>query len=343
MSTPKILGGEFAIDPATTGGSAPLPPGHYYSSGRAALMQILRSLRHDRPEIGRIALPDYLCPCVPQIVSSEGFAWESYPLDDRLQPHPAAFDRLDTRSTAVLTVNYYGLVDPAPTIDCLRQRDERAVVIEDNVQALFAMFRPTASDYAFTSLRKWIALPDGGWVRSRHPLPEVPSGSRFAQYKTAAGILRHHRDCEGYDDRLYLALQEQGEELIDAANEQGMSSFSHQRLPAIDWSAIGNRRVENARFLSEQLRRIGITPLVEVPPDSIPFFLPIRVNRRDALRRWLAEERIFCPVHWPLTNPCRSFRTGAAMACEELSLPIDQRYDTEDMARLFTRIRPFYD
>ena len=40
----------------------------------------------------------------------------------------------------------------------------------------------------------------------------------------------------------------------------------------------------------------------EIKPKDCPLFVPILVEHRDEIRRLLASEGIYCPVHWPLSK-----------------------------------------
>ena len=64
-------------------------------------------------------------------------------------------------------------------------------------------------------------------------------------------------------------------------------------------------------------------------------FVPIIVpnGKRDALRRHLIRNEIYCPVHWPRPEGCVSNLYDG-----ELSLICDQRYGIEDMDRLISTL-----
>jgi hypothetical protein len=58
----------------------------------------------------------------------------------------------------------------------------------------------------------------------------------------------------------------------------------------------------------------------------------VRTPRRDALRAFLRERRIFAPVHWLDAGPASD---GL------LSLPVDQRYGPAEMDRIARAVRDF--
>ena len=63
--------------------------------------------------------------------------------------------------------------------------------------------------------------------------------------------------------------------------------------------------------------------------NKTPLFVPIYVQDRNKVRKYMFQHNVFCPVHWPLEG--LSLKKGAEMAEHELSLIVDQRYTHKDM------------
>ena len=86
-------------------------------------------------------------------------------------------------------------------------------------------------------------------------------------------------------------------------------------------------------------------PLHAVRPAGVtPLGLPVLFadpDARDATRRALIAERIYCAQHWPSPPPVTAerFPTAVDGAARILTLPCDQRYDEADMARLAAALR----
>lgn len=60
--------------------------------------------------------------------------------------------------------------------------------------------------------------------------------------------------------------------------------------------------------------------------------LPILIKNRDEVQRQLAKEGLYCQLLWPLSEEARSVcKTAAKMEKEMLAIPIDQRYDYDDI------------
>ena len=320
----------------------PIPfDGYCYASGRTALYQILKSIKITT---FKVWLPDWLCESMIDAVKKTGLAYAFYPLGKDLRMDVGQFvesNRPISEYDVIILVNYFGLVDVDKTIRQLRQYGVESIVIEDDVQALFSfMDDVSTADYRFTSLRKTVACPDGGLVKTRSQMPEVGRENHFAALKLRGALIKGNAD-ETTSDESYLELFEAGEREIDNDYESGMSEVSGSLLAGMDLKETARRRVRNARYVVEELQKIGIESLLPLNPRSVPLFVPILINQRDELRRELRRQAIFCPVHWPLREDMRQLPMGALMAEKELSLVIDQRYGLEDMSSMVEVIKEF--
>lgn len=339
-----MIGGEFSIPAAVfqqVGAGYPASPDVYsYASGRAALYQILKYLKREAG-ISRILLPDYLCTSVLVPVQALHLEFAFYPLDNALRLLPDFFKRSYSAGDAVLLVNYFGLQDLAEDMAYIRSIDNDAILIEDDVQAYYEFKKELDyQDFRFTSLRKSFAIPDGGLVKTRHPLPRVEASNSFGQYKAAAAVIKSMREGHFFDDRLYLELFEKGESLINDDLERGMSRLSGNLLGIQDEEVAKTRRIDNACYLVGELEKLGIKPVLPLVSGKVPLFVPVFLENRDQIRRELFKKEIYCPVHWPSEG--MDVAQGARMEEHELSLIVDQRYGRQDMAEIANVIRNTY-
>ena len=70
-------------------------------------------------------------------------------------------------------------------------------------------------------------------------------------------------------------------------------------------------------------------------------FVPIIVENRDKLRKYLIDKKIYCPVHWPLSNYHKIKVNDQEIYQNELSLICDQRYNLDDMKYIVDVIKEF--
>lgn len=335
-----MIGGEFPIavtDILNAKVSFHLEEDCYaYASGRAALYQILKYLKEQK-QITHVLLPDYLCSTILVPIHKLGVSYSFFPLNEKLELEIDTFRQAYRKDVAVLLINYFGLQDLTSQINHIRSVDEKAIIIEDDVQAYYEFIKPLGDvDFKYTSLRKTFAIPDGGFVKTNHPLPIIDKSNTFGQYKAAAGFMKAMRNgC--FDDDVYLDISKIGNSKIDDELECGMSLISQKLYAIADIEDVNQRRISNARYLLGKLEEMGIKPLLPLHDDKVPLFLPITLNNRDEVRRKMFEHEIFCPVHWPLEG--MDVKLGKELAKTELSLIVDQRYGEKEMDLILSLIK----
>lgn len=330
-----MIGGDFPIAVTDVmnaeGRRSRIPDVYTYSSGRAALYQILKFLKQEK-NVKHILLPDYLCSSVLVPLKALELNYTFYPIDEQLELEPLSFANFYKKDSAVLVINYFGLKDLTVQVQIIRSLDEHAIIIEDDVQAYYEFKKPLGEvDFKFTSLRKTFALPDGGLVKTKHEMPLVDTPNTFGQYKAAAALLKSMREGN-FNDQIYLELFEKGEALIDGELDRSISKIAVKLYNNSDEDRVKVRRLNNARYLLEKLKSIGIEPLLPLLEDHVPLFIPVLLNNRDNIRKAMFQQEVFCPVHWPLDG--MDISRGSIMADKELSLIIDQRYGNVEMDKI---------
>lgn len=307
-----------------------------YSSGRAALYQILKFLKNEKG-VNQILLPDYLCSSVLVPVKALGLDFTFYPIDNQLELEAPNFSKLYKKDSAVLVINYFGLKDLTNQIQAIRSLDKNAIIIEDDVQAYYEFKKPLGDvDFKFTSLRKTFAVPDGGLVKTKYQLYRLETPNTFGQYKAAAALLKSLREGN-FNDQIYLEMFEKGESLIDSELECGMSNIAVKLFDALEEERVKIRRLNNAQYLVEQLLKLGIKPLLPLLDDHVPLFIPIILNNRNDVRKRMFQNEVFCPIHWPIEGI--EVNRGSIMAAHDLSLIVDQRYNVNDMNQIISLIQ----
>ena len=330
-----MIGGEFPIAVTDILNASikhtEAPDVYAYSSGRAALYQILKFLKLEKG-VNHILLPDYLCSSVLIPINSLELDFTFYPIDEQLELEQSSFTKLYKKDSAVLVINYFGLKDLSTQIQAIHSVDDNAIIIVDDVQAYYEFIKPLDGvDFKFTSLRKTFAVPDGGLVKSNHLLPIVEKPNTFGQYKAAAGLLKFMREGN-FNDDIYLEMFEKGEDLIDSELEYGMSHIAEKLYNYVDEERVNVSRLNNARYLIDELDKMGIKPILPLLEDHVPLFVPIYLENRNEVRKRMFQNDIFCPVHWPTEG--MDIKRGVEMAEHELSLIVDQRYGQKDMAQM---------
>ena len=329
----EIIGGEFDVDlqrlQYSHSGNVCLDGLYKYSSGRSALYYILLDVKK-RNNISKILLPDYLCSSVVFAAEKVGVEVVFYPLNDKLELDEKLFANLYEEKSAVLLINYFGLQNLQIQVAYVRSLNKDAIIIEDDVQGFYEFQKELIGvDYKFTSLRKTFACPDGGLVKTENLLPKVNTVNKFHQYKLAGSILKSLRKPEYYDDAVYLSMFEKGESMIDDEIAEGMSDMAVDIITKTDIDRLAYIRRRNAKFICDGLESLGLNTILPITEDKIPLFVPVYLDDRNKVRKYMFQHNCFCPVHWPLEG--MNVKKGAEMAEHELSIIVDQRYTNADM------------
>jgi dTDP-4-amino-4,6-dideoxygalactose transaminase len=308
---------------------------YYLDSGRSALKLLLKEIKK-----GEVLLPEYICDSV--IWAFSEFNINYYRLKEDL-----SIDANDIRSKVnantrvVYIMHYFGALQPEEILTkiLLMKNYNNFVIIEDTTHSFFSKMH-TIGDYCICSLRKWFAIPDGGILYSTKPLDlcNIKNLKRNTSIDKVYGMIIKtlYLDRKIESNLLYRKILTDAEKKIDE-NEQNkeISSFSEYLLKCQDTVHLTTRRKENYTYLLNKIATLGLRPIIKVEEDSCPFVLPITIDGRDDLREYLKENRIYCAVHWPIESASLYKNNRSRKLSERiLSLPIDQRYELEEMSYL---------
>ena len=142
-------------------------------------------------------------------------------------------------------------------------------------------------------------------------------------------------------DKGYLKVFEAAEECLEKVGIGPAEYRDMCMANDLDVEFIKTRRRENAKVLREAFHGWLIFP--EMKDTDCPMFVPILVpnGKRDALRRYLISNEIYCPIHWSVSEYHRHDERTEKIYKNELSLVCDQRYTAEDMHKVVETIKLF--
>lgn len=334
----KKIGGEFEINPSALNGISDYAPNNdifLYSSGRSALMAILKNVAQTNP--GVIHIPYYICPSVVNACVFAGFEVSFYELDEGFL-FPLEYLEKIKKGESLLTVNYFGFVDDNPIIASIKELRPDIVTISDQTQS-FWTYEQSLADYSFTSLRKHFPVPDGAFVHSQKAFAEehtlIPINS-FYPLKLSGSILKWQKQ----EDRLYLDLFNEGENVLDKERDVTQASLTTKFLfEKINMEATKERRKENTKIVYEIGQEIGLQFIFDYNENIIPLSVPVLLNNRDRIRNAMMKENVFLPIHWPIDEYNSKSKNAKLMASNSLSLIIDQRYLEKEIIHQFVTLK----
>lgn len=289
------------------------------NTGRNCLEYILR-VRHYK----KVYIPYYTCSVLLEPFKKLGINYAFYNIDNNLEID----NDITTRDEeALLYVNYFGIKDKYITF-LSKQFGQRLII--DNTQAFFSPPHPGID--TFYTCRKFFGVPDGAYL-----------------YTEAQSDFNIERDFS--HDRMSFLLKR-----IDLSAEEGFSDFRKESdsligqpikkmshlteriMQSIDYNSVAFIRRANYLYLHNQLSKSNAFKF-DLDDNAVPLVYPY-LNNLEYLRSHLIQNRIFVAQYWPNVlkwSPLASLECKIAKYL--LPLPIDQRYDLDDMKKIVISIQ----
>lgn len=309
----KPLGGYFELE-------LPRNPEYHaeaiaLNSGRFALEYILRCRQYNK-----VYLPYFTCDSVLEPILKLGLAYQFYHIDNeyRITDEIALGE-----GEALVYTNYWGLQDNY----CMKLASKYGKkLILDYTQAFYS--KPIAGIDTAYSCRKFFGVPDGGYLYT-DAKAEFDIGQDESYTRMDSLIKRIDLSPEaGYDDfhRVSAAFHD--------LPIRRMSNFTKRMMQGIDYWKVAQRRLDNYHYLCKHL---GGRQLCY---GEVPMVFPYESEQGQELRKKLIANKVFVAKYWPNVDEWAGAEaTETWMANHILPLPIDQRYDEEDMERIVKVIK----
>lgn len=338
----------------------------YTASGREAIALALKSLEENRRDVAkRCLLPAYMCDTVFFPFERAGWEIYFYHIDRKMRADTAEIDRLieQVRPGLIFIHPYYGADTWKSARSLLHEWKAQGIcIMEDVTQTYYLKDAGLEADYCVGSLRKWYAVPDGGFVASDEALSEImcacsgesgagangeSSGSNEIFIKTRREMMTGkweylHGQGSPQEKRAlkedYLKKNREMEAwLDDYAGISAMSDESAYILSLEDEAACRERRRENCAYLHGKLSgRRQFSPVFDTIQGAASLYYPVYAGNRDELQRFLAVNGVYAPTLWPVGKENADWLSEDERYIYEhiLALPIDQRYGIEEMRRV---------
>lgn len=288
------------------------------NSGRAA---IYCALLDARP--GKVYIPIYNCEFVKEPFEKLGIEYSFYNIDKNFLPINVKL----LANEYILWVNYFG-IQPRNTIEIIKNRYTN--IIFDNTQAFFAT--PVNEAYNVYSCRKFFGVSDGAYLVKNDI--EKPSLEQDISYNRAMFMLKSIE--EGTNAAYYDNMENENE---IAKNVYGMSKLTQRILSSINYQDIQKKRYENFCKLHsylEEINELNINAETETP-----MVYPLLI-RNEALRTKLVCNKIYVPQWWKhVPEKTNEDCFDNYLSKYLVPLPIDQRYDQNDMRYIANLVMSF--
>ena len=267
-----------------------------------------------------------------------GFSINFYPV---FFENGELIQEIKTDSDVLFLMDYFGYMSQTPDVG-----NFNGIVIRDVTHSIMSSEYSDA-DYYFGSLRKWCGVWTGGYARTRdgHMLEtSTLDKNDYDDYITLRRKAMEQKKQyieEGNGGKEYLEVYDAAEDHLETMGIAPATERDITLAQNLDVEKISYRRRANAEVLRSAFSDWLIFPTLR--SIDTPMFVPVLVpdGKRDALRRYLINNEIYCPIHWPVSDYHKLNETEQFLYDNELSLVCDQRYTEEDMYRMVETIRMF--
>lgn len=276
------------------------------NTARNALRYIIQTYK-----IKEIYAPYYTCPVVWQVIEKEDCKIKYYHIDNSFMPTEDF-----PQEAFVLYTNYFGIC--AKNVKVLAKKYKNLIV--DNAQAFYM---PKYGIASFNSIRKFFGIPDGALLYT-----DKKSDENFEQdtsYQRCSHLLKR-LDINakfGYQD-----FQNNENSLINEPIKY-VSNLSKTIFNSIDTDKVKHIRLNNFRFLHSKLKQFNEFN-IKLDCDDVPLVYPYLVKNLS-FRQKLIQNNIYVAQYW---NPLPEEYQENIFQKYILPLPIDQRYNIEDIKRV---------
>ena len=324
----------------------------WLSTGRSSIKYVLIDIEKRNVELKKVAvLPSFTCDTVFEPFIKAGYEIYYYPVNKDLTTTSDAI--LDTvykyDASIVLFHRYFGFntLDNLVDVMCESLRSMGKYTIEDCTQCLYSGFPRSQSDYIVGSIRKWAGTPDGGFAvcrKNNFSMKPNQTDMTLEQAKVKASYYKYRFLFEHEGDKgEMLTMYREAEDILEKQTDVFAISEMSARVQAnLDANNLICKRKENYKILFQSLQE-PIKPLFELENNVVPLYFPILVEDRTPLQKHLVNNAIYAPVVWPKDEQQPTQCEGAENAYKHLlCVPIDQRYNTDDMNRIVSVINKYY-
>lgn len=303
----------------------------WYLSGRSALKSIISDIQK-KQSVKIAALPAWCCDSMilPFIEAGiEHVFYSVYVENGHLMQDVSAACECDI----LFIMDYFGYTGTVSS------GGFHGTVIRDITHSVFSEHYSDA-DYYFGSLRKWAGFLTGGFSFG-HDGCTLPVDETYVEKRRSAMELKVAYISGDSDNKDYLSVFAEAEEYLENCSSAGAAQSDIQAAKFLNVELIKSKRRQNAAMLLEAFADIAIFPKID--DAECPMFVPILVpdGKRNELRRYLIDHKIYLPVHWPLSEYHDIDARSRQIYDNELSLVCDQRYDESDMERMVKTIKKF--
>ncbi|MEG1790801.1 MAG: sugar transferase [Clostridia bacterium] len=308
------------------------------NSGRNAIKVVLQ-----QEKVKKAFIPIFTCESVIKAFVDEGIEIEYYDVDKQLNIKKGLYKKisLQKNKSIVYLQNYFCSYN----LDGVKKKLKKyknVVVVEDITHSMLDNRKFVNADYYVGSIRKWAGVWEGGIVFSNSDIViETASDNCLVDKLTNVAALQKEYYLNGKLEikKIFREKLSDIEHIFDFKETQSIAQQTKQLMECVDFENIAKIRKENYYNLGLMLTEFNVVkPIFEIDVGkSVPLYFPVYADDREKLQKYFCENKIYCPIIWPKSNfAVENCNSEADYIYKHiLCFPIDQRYNIDDMKKIF--------
>ena len=323
MNSHKAIGGFFGLDTGQGREDVVHSDAIDLNSARNCFEYILR-VRQPR----KVYISKFTCDVMLEPLEKTNTPYEFYSLNDSLE---IAEELRVADDELVVYVNYFGLKDESSK-KVAETYGDRAVI--DASQAFY--YKQHGDEHVIYSPRKFFGVPDGGYlVTDRYLAEDIPVDH---SYDRASHLLKR---IDVGPEQAYEDFK-RNDASLEMQPIKRMSNLTHALLENVPYQEAKTVRRRNYSTLHTALESMNELhcPLSD---ESGPLVYPFMTKDAEKIRKQLIDKKIFSATYWPnVFEWCDESELEYTLARDIVTLPIDQRYDNDDMNTILEVLHEYY-
>lgn len=290
-----------------------------FNSVKASFAYIIKN---EKPS--RVIIPCYYCPSTTEALKVLDIDIMFYHISSDLEPEKV----FDEKNTIIILVDYFGV--KTKEIFKMVSKYKNATIIVDYAHSFFAKPIFQKNVYNVYSAKKFFGVPDGSYVVAENL--SFHNEIMGSAYEYAGYLFKSYE--EGVDSAY---LEKKVADKVIAERYAGMSKLAIGLLKNVDYESVKIKRINNYRVLHRLLEDINE---LSIPQECPAYQYPLLIsNQGKRIKMELVKKKIFVSTLWKgedLTDRGNNFEHN--MSNNAIFLPIDQRYNKDDMKFLAEKV-----
>lgn len=286
-----------------------------FNCARSALLHVILNNNYSK-----IYCPIYMCESVKISLKKQKNKIVYYHINERLQPDVTCIEE----DAVIIIANYYGITDTRGILGQYKN------IIFDNTQAFYCKPIMRKGVYNIYSCRKFFGVCDGAYLIGE----EIHYHTYPPYMPSCASYLL---DAVTYGTNAAYKLSLQNEQQLETDGICAISDLSDRILRSICYEDVAQKRKANYEYVEERLGKFNELP-IKYNVDDVPMVYPLLCHNEN-LRTDLVDNQIYVAQWWKyiLKDP-DSNDFEKELSEYLIPVPIDQRYNKDDMERMIQKI-----